>query len=202
MHLYLVRHGETTLNAARIHQDHTSELSALGRQHAAENGEKLKAYRIDHLLASPYVRTRQTAEIISQAIGLPIEYSDLFREIKRPTTIEGLHTDHPEAVAVKRLIAEKYDDPAYRHSDEETFFHLRDRAVQALAHAADLKHEHLLVVTHAEFMRMLACVALLGEQLTPQLFTLLHPKMDVSHTGLTLLEFGANGVWKLKMWNA
>ncbi|GGE14479.1 phosphoglycerate mutase [Aureimonas endophytica] len=77
-HLFLCRHGETAWNAERRIQGQVDvPLNALGRRQAARNGTLLRE-RLGagapgwDFLASPLARTRETMEIIREALGLPL----------------------------------------------------------------------------------------------------------------------------------
>ena len=60
--VWLVRHGETTANAAGVWQGHGSVgLSALGREQAGVAGGRLRRIAFDLVVASDLERTRQTA---------------------------------------------------------------------------------------------------------------------------------------------
>lgn len=201
MNIYFVRHGESAGNALRLHQNHTVELSELGRQHAAGYAKRLKELSINRIVASPYVRAKQTAEIISQEIGLPIEFSDLFVEVKRPTAIEGKHINEPEVVAIKKMIEERYHDPDYRHSDEDTFALFSGRARKAKEYLNAIDAENILVVSHGDFIKMFLCVVLFGEKLEPWMYLQMRPLLEASHTGIT--HFKKKGdEWFLSEWNA
>ncbi|CAN7470554.1 histidine phosphatase family protein [Phenylobacterium sp. LjRoot219] len=73
--IYLVRHGETEFNRERRLQGHVdSPLTDLGRRQVEAVGAQLKALigaeRGWRILASPLGRTRRTAEILAERIGL------------------------------------------------------------------------------------------------------------------------------------
>ena len=55
-------------------------LTELGRQQAEALVEKLSAYSLSALVASPYRRTLETAEIVASALNLPITVNPLVRE--------------------------------------------------------------------------------------------------------------------------
>ena len=55
-------------------------LTDLGRRQAGELAEKLKSHTISALIASPYRRTLETAEIVADALDLPISINSLVRE--------------------------------------------------------------------------------------------------------------------------
>ncbi|OHA18761.1 MAG: hypothetical protein A2664_04615 [Candidatus Taylorbacteria bacterium RIFCSPHIGHO2_01_FULL_46_22b] len=84
---FVVRHGqsennvENTLNSDISKQFH---LTKLGKEEAQATGEKLSKEQIDVVFASPFVRTKETAEIIADAIGYPREkiiFDDRLREL-------------------------------------------------------------------------------------------------------------------------
>ena len=87
--LYFVRHGETDWNAARRLQGQTDiSLNAVGRGQAARNGQTLKALIKDpaavSFIASPLSRTRETMEIVREAMGLDrstFNFDDRLKEI-------------------------------------------------------------------------------------------------------------------------
>ncbi|HET7760772.1 MAG TPA: histidine phosphatase family protein [Phycicoccus sp.] len=78
----LLRHGETTHNAAGIWQGHLdTELSELGREQAAAAGHAVAALGPTHIVSSDLLRARATAEAVGRATGLPVDLDHRFREI-------------------------------------------------------------------------------------------------------------------------
>ena len=63
MNLYLVRHGESDIPADAIQHDYA--LSPLGREQARRLGQRFRGLHIDHLITTPYRRTRETAAAIA-----------------------------------------------------------------------------------------------------------------------------------------
>lgn len=57
-----------------------SDLNEIGKKQAKVNGNFLSSQSIDALLVSPLDRTRQTADIINQYLGLQITYDDRIME--------------------------------------------------------------------------------------------------------------------------
>ncbi len=71
---YIIRHGETTLNADdEIRGWIDVPLNQKGMRDAFKIGEELKDKGIDCLYVSDLKRTKQTAEEIHKASGIPIE---------------------------------------------------------------------------------------------------------------------------------
>lgn len=200
MNIYLVRHGESELNAQRIHQDSKAGLSDMGIKQANQIAERFNNIPIDKIISSPFERARQTADIISKKNNLSVEFNNLLVEIKRPTEIELKHVDEPEVMKIKNMIFDNWDDPNFRHSDEETFFNFKNRVNQALKLIQQLKNEQILIVTHGEFIRMLICLMALGNELDVATFKKFRKYLITSNTGITVCTYD-NEQWKLITWN-
>ena len=80
MKVYLVRHGETPLNAARILQYPDTPLSERGAAQARRVAQRLGEYGLARILTSDYARARATAEAIRAATGAPMETEPLLCE--------------------------------------------------------------------------------------------------------------------------
>jgi broad specificity phosphatase PhoE len=72
--LYLIRHGETAWSKSGQHTGKTDlPLLAEGEAAARQLGEKLRAFKFDHVLTSPRLRARQTCELAGLGAGAKIE---------------------------------------------------------------------------------------------------------------------------------
>ncbi|HZY41802.1 MAG TPA: histidine phosphatase family protein [Anaerolineae bacterium] len=84
--LYLIRHGRQLSADAPDDQWLSEEQNALserGHDQARRLGQYLAArIKPDVLYASPIVRAQQTAQAVSDATGLPIQFDDRLREIR------------------------------------------------------------------------------------------------------------------------
>ncbi len=65
--LWLLRHGEAEPHASR---DSERRLTAHGRKEVLQSAARLAGLPLDGILASPYVRAQQTAELVREALGL------------------------------------------------------------------------------------------------------------------------------------
>src|SRR5689334_13096546 len=101
MKLYLVRHGETDHNASRTHQNSEERLSAKGEQQAAALGKRFKSIPIELLVASPFIRTQQTADEIVKATGVKMINSDLIVEFRWPSHFAGRKRAEPEILNLR-----------------------------------------------------------------------------------------------------
>ena len=80
MKVYLVRHGETPLNAARVLQHPDTPLSERGAEQAERVAQRLADADLARVLTSDYARACATAEAIRAATGARIEIEPLLRE--------------------------------------------------------------------------------------------------------------------------
>jgi broad specificity phosphatase PhoE len=78
--LYLVRHGESESNAARLFTGHLdSPLTELGRRQARAVADALAAVKVDRVVSSDLSRARDTAVAIAERHGLRV---DTYRELR------------------------------------------------------------------------------------------------------------------------
>lgn len=201
MTVYFVRHGEGHHNANNLYSLPEFELTEKGKGEAKAAGGRLKNLPIQLLLVSSFKRTQQTAEIINQEIGnKPIILSDLPVEVRRPSEIAGKRMDLPENKEIRRLMDENSHDPNWRYSDEENFYDLKKRAAEFLKHLEEYKEEHIGVVSHSVFIKMVGLLIMVGDELTPTMFKKAYHTMKLATSGLTICEF-ENNLWSVVTWN-
>lgn len=71
MELYLIRHGQSTNNEGKLPRIADPPLTDIGVKQARWVGESLKDEGITRLYCSPMLRTLQTAQMVSDSLGLP-----------------------------------------------------------------------------------------------------------------------------------
>lgn len=100
--VFLVRHGQAAVpdRDGRYFSKAQVPLTDLGERQAREVARLLRAIRVDRIFASDLLRARQTAEIISRAIGVPVQYDAQLREVDSGdldgSTVEALEEAHPD----------------------------------------------------------------------------------------------------------
>ena len=99
--VYFVRHGESDGNRGLTHPINDSSLTDTGRSQAAFVAERCAKLPIEIIVCSTMNRTKETADIIFGTCPKPIEYSDLFRERRRPSEIFGKSNFLNEIVCIK-----------------------------------------------------------------------------------------------------
>ena len=82
MQLYFVRHGESDANLQHVISNRESpfHLSQQGREQAGRLAEELKGIPFTAIYASPVLRARETAEILAEALGQPVQVTEALRE--------------------------------------------------------------------------------------------------------------------------
>ena len=79
--LILIRHGRSTWNAAkRIQGQADPPLDGVGREQARRLADRLRGEEIAELYASPLRRAQETAEIIGEALGVPVVPDERLKE--------------------------------------------------------------------------------------------------------------------------
>jgi broad specificity phosphatase PhoE len=80
--IVVLRHGETTHNAAGIWQGQLDPpLSELGLRQADAVGAAVAALRPDRVVSSDLSRALKTAESVARVCGIPLELDPRFREV-------------------------------------------------------------------------------------------------------------------------
>ncbi|MDH4321564.1 MAG: histidine phosphatase family protein, partial [Desulfobulbaceae bacterium] len=145
--IYLIRHGVTGANKEKrfagrsqepLHPDGIEQIGGL----AARLGDK----GIGRIVAGPLPRTRQSAEIIGDALGVPVATNDAFNEIFLP------HWDALTKDEIRARFGDEYPtwlaDPAgFTVAGCETIAAVQQRAVRAMEQLFADNDQPILVVT-------------------------------------------------------
>src|SRR4051794_34407906 len=96
--LYLLRHGQHNLGGGVLAGRMPGVgLTERGRAEIAFAAERLAGENIAALYASPLQRTRESAEIVSERLGLPVEFRDDLIELDfgdwTGTTFDAIRAD-------------------------------------------------------------------------------------------------------------
>jgi broad specificity phosphatase PhoE len=100
--IWLARHGETTSNKERRFQGQLDvPLNETGREQARALAERVRGEPLAALYASPLSRARETAEIVGEAIGLPVQLDERFKEVDvgdwQERLKDDIERDEPDA---------------------------------------------------------------------------------------------------------
>jgi probable phosphoglycerate mutase len=153
--IFLIRHGETAANAARIFQTPGVPLSELGRGQARRLARRLAGAGVRQILASDLLRAVETAEALRDATGAPLALDPLLQERSF-----GELRGRPYAEVGGDPFAADYVPPG--GESWEAFHHRVAAAFGAIESAAARADGPVAVVTHG-----LVCGALVARHLGP-----------------------------------
>lgn len=223
--LWLVRHGQSQGNVARDAADQAGALmididlrdvdvplSDLGRQQAEAAGRWFAALPADQrpeiMLASPYVRARQTAEIICKQgalAGGPARtiVDERLRErefgIFDRLTTAGIREHFPEEWEHRRRLGKFYHRPPGGESWADVILRLRSMLNTINLHYCDRR---VLVVAHQV---VVLCFRYILEELDEAQILAIDKQSEVLNCGIAAYDFsaGTEGVCvpALSLWN-
>ncbi|HXK13224.1 MAG TPA: histidine phosphatase family protein [Gaiellaceae bacterium] len=154
--ILLVRHGETDWNSERRWQGHADQpLNDAGREQARELAETLIDRGIDVVYSSDLVRAHETALIVAERLGLPVQVDAGLREVDvgdwAGRLVSEIEADDPEAFQLWRQGRKAWNGG-------ESYEEMGERVVGAVLRLAE-RHpgQTVLIVTHGGSIR--ACRA-------------------------------------------
>lgn len=209
MKVYFVRHGQTTANAAHVHQDSYDGLTEKGLEQAKIVAKRLKDIKFDAILSSDTVRALATAEEIAKTIGKKVEVMELLRERRRPSALVGKRFDSEEALKVVEEMERNKLQSDFHYSDEENHTEALQRSQKFLRFLENRKEETILAVTHAAFIKFILTAMIFGTDANLTQFEKIYDSFRTSNAGITLCRYeeGLRGLykketyWYVETWN-
>lgn len=185
---WLVRHGQTDWNFTGRWQGQSPNapgLNEIGRMQALGLRDQLKKVHLSAIYSSDLLRSRQTAELIAEPLGLSVNLEPRLREMKlgkwEGMLSEDIKTQFPQE------LAERACDPVNtRAPGGESPMQVAKRVVGAVDEIG-MRHpeEGVLIVAHGISLAIITCLArdIPLEKLyeyVPQNATLNHVKWSTS----------------------
>jgi len=187
MSVYLIRHGETAANAARVVQKPDVPLSSRGISQARRLARRLAGQGITAIVSSDLPRAAMTAEALQETVGVPIVFDPLLQE-RNFGDVRGT----PYAELEVDLFGPGYEPPG---GESWQVFHQRvERAWALVGERAAGTEGHLAVVTHGLVCQsVVSHLSDLSEGVAP-----IGPGW--ANTSVTILEAGPRG-WSVNLLN-
>lgn len=202
--LWIVRHGQSAGNVARDvateaglerialdHRDVDIPLSALGHDQAQALGQWFASEsgeRPDIILASPYVRARQTAEHIRAAVGGSVMCLDERLREKEFGILDGLTTIgikavYPEQADFRANLGKFYHRPPGGESWVDVIFRLR-----SMLDTISLHHggKNVMIVAHQV---VVLCLRYILEKMDEAQILTIDRAGDVANCAVTEYRF-------------
>jgi probable phosphoglycerate mutase len=206
--VYFVRHGQTVANITGQTQGPDDPLNEEGIKQAGVIAQRAMKLDFECIISSDYPRAKVTAEAIRSATNKPLEFSELFREFRRPSEFWGrIPREDDEVLAGYKLISENFANDDWHFSDEENFKDLKLRGIQALNYLLSRKEENILVVTHGNFLRNLLGIILRGEEsYSAQDSRDIESTFEAGNTSITIIKRKyywrqESDTWMIETWN-
>lgn len=163
-HVILLRHGQSVGNIERRYQgqsDFPLTETGVAQAHALAKRWQRESRGFDAIITSPLTRARQTAEIISEILGVPIEEDPIWME-RNNGVLSGLRPEE----AQQKSPRPDFISPFHQIGGTgESQWQLYLRAGQAVQNLMDKVPGSYLVVSHGGLLNMVL-YTILG--LTPQ----------------------------------
>lgn len=166
----LLRHGESTFNRDMRYQGWSKgvPLTERGADQVRGKIKLVKKFKPDFIVASPFLRTRQTAEMLAKEVKKEILFSKLIIDYRRSASMEGkLQEEYVDTPEYKDWLEKADKDWDFKLPDGESYndFNLR---VREFLDILDKNYEgkRILVVTHGDVIRAIIR-QLTGKDLKP-----------------------------------
>ena len=168
---HLLRHGQTEHTPERRFSGRNDlPLSRAGRAEAEAAAHRARDLGVEVVLASPLRRTRETAEIVAGALGLPVTLDDDLVELDFGD-LEGLTFD--EARSKHPLAARRFlDDVTVAAPEGESIADVSVRVARARRRVlAEHSGRTVLVVSHVTPIKLLLAAGLgAGDEVVHRVF--------------------------------
>ena len=157
MKLYFVRHGESDANVQHVISNRESpfHLTPRGQAQAGTLAENLRDIPITAMYASPVLRARETAEILSQSFHLPYQVTEALREyhcgILEEKSDEESWRLHGE-IAEDWILNHNY---LRKPEGGENFLDIQSRFLPFIESLKDGNDKHILLISHGGLFHLM-----------------------------------------------
>ncbi len=160
MKVILVRHGQTDYNRDGIWMGRKldTSINEVGRTQMSNVIPELKLLNPELIISSPMKRTRESAEIIKKALGIPLEFDDRIVEIDLGS-LSGQHREKAAFLAnvsleeaIRQYRIGQYD---YIPFGGESAEDILERTKKFLRDLAQRKEKSVIVMSHGGLIRSL-----------------------------------------------
>jgi broad specificity phosphatase PhoE len=192
--LLFLRHAESRSNAhpqaVALPEAQGDRLTTLGWEQAREAARWLADVRPSRLLTSPMRRARETADVIGDELGMPVEISDLIHELREADEYLALPPEEQKLRRWSVWMAEHGHDPDWAPPGGESFNAVlrRVRSFKRELEAGD-REGTVLAVSHGIFLRFFLFDSLLEKRfVAPDVGRLW--QLRTANCGLSVFEHG------------
>ncbi len=176
--VYLIRHAEAESNVNLLHIGEAA-LTEIGIEQADKLAEKVKNLNIDGIFVSPVLRAQLTAAPMENILGIKSATCDFLKERK------GSFVDDPQFVP------------------SESFDNFKKRIFEARKVLESSHFGHVVVVSHAIFIKAFISYILLGDSTDEAAINKTGNGLIIDHVTISKIVFNVEkGEWKIAGLNA
>jgi len=189
--IYFFRHAQSDENINQNKNIYAIEqyLTEAGKLQATQLADRIESIQLPYLISSTLTRATETAKIISSITNLDIEYSDLFVEKHKPSSIIVQIRQEPRILAIENIWSNSLFTPDTQIEDGDSYDSILARSEQAIEFLKSKPEPVLGVVTHQFFLNALIIKAILGDSLTPEIYKRLQEQYCLENTGIVILHY-------------
>lgn len=189
--IYFFRHAQSDENINQNKNIHAREqyLTEAGKLQTTQLADRIKSLQLPYLISSTLTRATETSKIISSITNLDIEYSDLFVEKHKPSSIIGQIRQEPRILAIEQSWSNSLFTPDTQIEDGDSYDSILARSEQAIEFLKSKPEPVLGVVTHQFFLNALIIKAILGDSLSPEIYKRLQEQYWLENTGIVVLHY-------------
>lgn len=184
MRLYIIRHGQTDSNAARVVQGHNqTPLNDLGLEQALKVAQRLALEDIDCIYSSDLKRARETAKIVTDVCKVSLYLTDKLRERSY-----GVYDGKPFSKYEQAFLNSGLEKHEFRPEGGENYLEVRNRAADflTLLFSRYTNNEVVALVAHAGINKMLLS-CLLGKSIEDAM------RIEQKNTCVNIIEVDSDG---------
>lgn len=193
--IYFFRHAQSDGNLRHIQATdediHSSEqyLTELGIEQSQNLARRISNLNLEILISSTLTRAIETTEILNQNKEYSVEYSDLFIERQKPSSIIGKLRNDEVVSATEKAWNHSLFTSNQQVEDGDSYETLIARADKALTLLKSRPEQSVGVITHGFFLNTLIMRAILGETMSPEIYKRLQEQHWLENTGIVVLDY-------------
>jgi len=196
-----LRHIQTTDEDIHPEEQHITDL---GKQQAEKLADRLNKLNLEILISSTLTRARETTEIINQKHNYKTEYSDLFIERQKPSSIIGKLRNDEMILSIEKAWKHSLFTTNQQVEDGDSYDSLVKRAQDCLEFLENRPESIIGVITHEFCLNTIIMQAILGETLTPEIYKRVQEQHWLDNAGITALQYHPDYPytgWKIWIYN-
>lgn len=150
MEILLIRHGQSEADILHVHEGRADfPLTELGRKQARLMAKKVKSeFPPDFIWASPLKRARETAVILAETVGCPLQFEDDLMEHNNGV-LAGLTFEEAKKHPIPTTLHDRFENG-------ESVIEFRMRIEMAFSKIlSSSKHDRIAIVAHGGVMHSL-----------------------------------------------